>query len=192
MVNYYSQSLKISKERILMLYNDVDISRFTVCSEIKKKELRKKLKISIDEYIILMVHRLSPVRKTDMYIPKILESEFWQDKKVRLLIIGDGPERNLLEKLTKESIAGEKISFLGAKANRNLQEYYAVADMFINPSYTEGFPYVILEAMASGLPIVATDAGGTKDLFGNLQKKYIVEKTNVKLFAMKIQELYKK
>lgn len=190
MVDYYSKNLKINKERMMMLYNDIDLSRFKVHSNIEKKELRKNLGIDENDYIILMVHRLSPVRKTDLYIPKILESKFWENKKVKLLIIGDGPERELLEKLTKESSARKRILFLGVKANRELQEYYAIADLFINPSYTEGFPRVVIEAMASGLPIVATNAGGTKDLFGAIQKNYIVDRTDMEVFSKKMQELY--
>ena len=190
MVDYYSHALKIPKKRILMLYNDIDIDRFTQHTPEEKAKLRHQLGIAQDEYIVLMVHRLSPVRKTDMYIPRIMEDEFFRDKRIRLLIIGDGPERPLLERLTRNSAARDRISFLGSKPNKELQDYYAIADLFVNPSYTEGFPRVVIEAMACGLPVVATNAGGTADLFGPLQTLYVTDKNDPSLIAEKIAEIY--
>lgn len=190
MVDYYSQALKIPRKRILMLYNDIDIDRFVQHTPEEKVQLRQKLGISQGEYIVLMVHRLSPVRKTDMYIPRIMEEADLADKNIRLLIIGDGPERKQLEELTANSSAKDRITFLGSRPNKEIQDYYAIADLFVNPSYTEGFPRVVIEAMACGLPVVATDAGGTADLFGKQQREYVVDKKDSKLFAKKVAEIY--
>jgi len=189
MIDYYVKVVKVNKDKMLLLYNDIDIERFSLPSIEEKQAVRKELGFSNSEKIILMVHRLSPVRKTDMYIPYIFETEKLKELNAYLLIIGDGPERPILEKLISDSPARDRIKLLGAKPNSEIAEYYKAADFFINPSYTEGFPRVVIEAMASGLPVVATDAGGTIDIFGEMQKKYIVDKSNKEEFREKLLEL---
>lgn len=78
---------------------------------------------------------------------------------VQLLIVGDGP---LLPELRSQ--APDNVTFTGAKHGEELAELYASADLFVFPSCTETFGNVVLEAMASGLPVIAADAGGTRDL----------------------------
>lgn len=189
MIKYYIDSLKIDSRKMLMLYNDIDISRFSSITKEQKEQLRTELGFSNDEKIILMVHRLSPVRKTDKYIPAVLEDQRIIDLNAKLLIVGEGPERKKLEEEIDKSIIKDRIVFLGAKPNNIIEQYYKISDVFINPSYTEGFPRVILEAMSCGLPIVATDAGGTIDIFGELQKDFVVDKENVSLFRKMLIKL---
>jgi glycosyltransferase involved in cell wall biosynthesis len=189
MIDYYVNVVKVNKDKMLLLYNDIDIERFSMPSVNEKQINRKKIGFNGSEKIILMVHRLSPVRKTDMYIPYIFESKKLKELNAFLLIIGDGPEKPLLEKLIEHSPAKDRIRLLGSIPNSEIEKYYKAADVFINPSYTEGFPRVVLEAMACGLPIVATDAGGTKDIVGPHQKDYIIEKNNINRFRDKLFEL---
>ncbi|WNS81184.1 glycosyltransferase family 4 protein [Domibacillus sp. DTU_2020_1001157_1_SI_ALB_TIR_016] len=189
MIDYYVNELKIKREKMLLLYNDIDIKRFNTPSVEEKQKIKERLGFNSSEKIILMVHRLSPVRKTDLYIPYIMEDESLTDHNATLVIIGEGPEKANLEYLIKKSPANNRIKLLGSKPNREVQEYYRAADIFINPSYTEGFPRVVIEAMACGLPIVATDAGGTNDIFENLQKQYVVPKKDRKMFRDKLSTL---
>jgi glycosyltransferase involved in cell wall biosynthesis len=76
----------------------------------------------------------------------------------KLILVGDGPAREQLAKASHDNIV-----FLGYKSGRELQELYASGDIFVFPSSTETFGNVILEAMCSGLPVVAARAGGVKD-----------------------------
>ena len=78
---------------------------------------------------------------------------------------------------------------MGPKPNAEIQKYYAGADVFVNPSYSEGFPRVIIEAMSAGLPVVVTDVGGTKDILPDEQKKYLMDKDDVSGFRDKVLEL---
>lgn len=189
MIDYYTNVVKVNNKKMLLLYNDIDINRFSIPSITEKQNARTALGFSSSEKIILMVHRLSPVRKTDMYVPYIFEAEILKEHNAHLVIIGDGPEMPLLKKQISDSIAKDRIHLLGSKPNNEITLYYTAADIFINPSYTEGFPRVVIEAMACGLPIIATDAGGTRDLFGNLQKNYVVDKDNIEEFREKLSIL---
>ncbi len=86
---------------------------------------------------------------------------------VKLLIVGDGPYRRQLEELTMETGWSKDINFLGQKTREQITEILSVTDVFVNPSYSEGLPTSVLEAGAIGVPIVATDVGGTREIVEN-------------------------
>lgn len=167
MVYYYRQTYHLPAGKVALLYNDVDLSAIEAPAPVSNSGPPR----------VLMVHRLSPVRETGRYFPALLAAlgEFGSnDTRVALDVVGDGPERAELERMAAG--AGFDVRFRGAVPNRELDRYYASATLFVMPSYREGFPRVILEAMARGLPIVATDAGGTRDLVGPSQERFIIDR----------------
>ena len=85
---------------------------------------------------------------------------------VRLVVVGDGPERSRLERAAADPVLDDRMQVVGPVPNRDLPELYAAADCLVMPSYEEGFPRVLLEAMACGTPVVTTDAGGSADVVG--------------------------
>lgn len=187
MVKYYATEGHVKRDKIRLLYNDIDTERFTVISDEEKNKLRDELGLNRNTLYILQVHRFSEVRRTALYIPSIMEFAK-KNKNVKLLIIGSGPEEDCVkEKVRSEGFTN--IELLGSKPNVEIQKYYQASDIFINPSWVEGFPRVVIEAMASGKPIVATDAGGTKDLFTDVQKPFIVDRENVDGFQSRLQEM---
>ncbi len=112
-----------------------------------------------EQYILLYAGRLAPEKDLDV----LLETMEWIPpeirEKVHWLIVGEGPYRKEMEKRTVGSV-----TFTGWKSDKELAVLYAAADLFVFPSSTETFGNVVLEAMASALPIVAADAGGVKEL----------------------------
>jgi glycosyltransferase involved in cell wall biosynthesis len=182
MIDYYNKTLKISQNKLLLLYNDIDLKRFLPIKKINQSKIIK----------LLIVHRFSPVRQTTIYFPAIIEklnSKIATGVSFELTMIGEGPEIVELKEQAKIASIGVKIDFLGATPNSLIQKYYAEADLFLMPSYREGFPRVIIEAMAMRLAIVATDAGGTKDIVGPQQLKYIVSRDDPEAFASRMMEL---
>lgn len=117
---------------------------------------------------ILFVSRLIEGKGLQFVIPKIKDVSDIVLKKchqgIKLLIVGDGPYRQTLEKLTKENGADGIVSFEGRKNKDEVKEYYRSADILILPSLSEGMPNVVLEAMACGLPVVMTPCEGSKEL----------------------------
>lgn len=192
MVAYYQRELKIAFSKFVVLYNDIDTRRFCQATASEKAVLKKKYDLAADEKIILFVHRFSPVRKTSYYLPFIFDVFFEQEKKedLRFIIVGDGPEKSQIIKEISQKIYADRILFLGNIPNMKIEEIYKTADIFIQPTYAEGFPRTLIEAMACGLPVVTTNAGGIKDILGDEQKNFMVDVSDRDAFADKMKILF--
>lgn len=109
-------------------------------------------------------------------MPKILEKL----PEAKLVLIGDGPERRGLEKLTNELNLGSSVVFAGKVTHKELENWYATADVFVLPSIvtsdgdTEGLGVVFLEAIASGTPVVGSNVGGIPDIIRHNQTGLLV------------------
>ena len=189
MLEYYENIVGVKKEKLVCLYNDIDISRFKIIDQNKQKIVKNELNVDVSKKIILFVHRLSPIRKSLFYMPFVLKDILLSEDDYICYVIGGGDEKKELKKLIKQDELEDKIFVLGEKPNSVIQKYYQISNIFINPTYTEGFPRVLIEAMASGLPIVTTNAGGTADIVGELQSKFMVDIHDRKGFAIKLKEL---
>jgi glycosyltransferase involved in cell wall biosynthesis len=183
MVDYYKTVYRVRPGKCVLLYNDIDIDKY-------KPTVRGP---GCRDLRVLMLHRLSPVRETSRYLPGIVAAlsgyAAEQGRPVELNIVGDGPERRELEYAAAAASGGLRVAFHGAIPNRRVHEFYSRADIFIMPSYREGFPRVIIEAMAMGLPIVTTDAGGTRDLLGPQQREFVAPRDDAAAFAGKLRLL---
>ena len=87
--------------------------------------------------------------------------------KIKLFIVGDGNYRQELEILAGKLRCCGSIKFLGEKSSKGVMDTLGVTDIFVNPSYSEGLPTSVMEAASVGLPIVATDVGGTREVIRN-------------------------
>lgn len=107
---------------------------------------------------------------------------------VQLTILGDGENRLDLLKLVSELQAESFVFMPGVK--KNVEDYLCQSDVYLSASKTEGLPLSILEAMSCGLPIVATNAGGTKDIVKNGINGYVVGVDDTEGFKKAIIDLY--
>lgn len=81
-----------------------------------------------------------------------------------LVVVGEGPQRRSLEALTDRMGLSSRVAFSGQIAQKDLPHYYSAADILVLPSSREGWPNVLLEAMACGTPVVATNVGGVREI----------------------------
>ena len=123
---------------------------------------------------ILFVGRLHPVKGTQYFLGamKIVHQELPEAK---LVLVGDGEEREHLETLTDNLGIRECVEFAGRVPHERVQDYMNQAEVFVLPSLSEGFPVTILEAMACGLPVVATRVGGLPDVIEDGVNGYLVK-----------------
>jgi glycosyltransferase involved in cell wall biosynthesis len=107
----------------------------------------------------------------------------------QLVIIGDGPEHQRLRRLAAELHLGNAVRFLGGISDADVQQWYARSTVFCLPSVQEGFGIVFLEAMAAGLPIVATSAAAIPEVVPHRQAGTLVPPANPAALAEAISEL---
>ena len=149
------KNFKICKQ-IEVIPNFIDLQRFT---KLRKDHFRVAIAPNNEKLIIHAsnfrpVKRVSDVIKIFNIIAKHIPS--------KLLLIGDGPDRNNCEKESRETEASEHIRFLGKMDM--VEEILSVGDLFILPSETESFGLAALEAMACQVPVISTNTGGLKEL----------------------------
>lgn len=157
----------VESGKIHLVYNGVDFKK----SDLSKEEARKK--IGIPGNIILSSGRMVPWKGFRMLIkimPKVLEiNQFF-----RLVIIGDGPEMNNLQTIVRNMGLDRKVYLVGRKNKEDMALYLAASDMFILNSGYEGFSHQILEAMAAGVPVIASAMGGNKEVIDQGQNGFLV------------------
>jgi len=124
---------------------------------------RQRYGIAPRERLVLTVQRLYPRKGVATFLEAaaIVGRELTD---VRFVIVGDGPERPALERRAGELGIDGRVVFTGAIANASLPELYAAAEVFAFHTLHEGLGIVLLEALASGCPVVTTTAGGTVDI----------------------------
>jgi len=135
-------------ERVAVVGRGVDTQLFS--PERRSERLRVAWGCSGSETVALHVGRLAPEKNLGLFVDAILEMQVI-DPKVRVVLVGDGPQGPALRRRHPEFV------FAGMRTGEDLAEHYASADVFLFPSVTETFGNVTLEAMASGLAVVAYD-----------------------------------
>jgi glycosyltransferase involved in cell wall biosynthesis len=177
----YVLSLGAKPEKIKVIHNGVDLARFRPLAG-KKEDMRRKLGIPQNAIVVITVRRL--VYKNG--IDTLIESANIVVKKnstIIFLVVGNGPDFNKVELKIKQLGIEEKFRLTGFVADEDLPLYYNTADFFVLPSKSgEGLPLVALEAMACGLPVIATNVGGIGEI---MMEEYgqLVPANNPKLLA---------
>jgi phosphatidylinositol alpha 1,6-mannosyltransferase len=138
--------------------------------------------IGESEYVVAFVSRLVREKELDTVIAteRLLQA---REMPHRLVIVGDGPERAMLERALPDAV------FTGFLQGEDLAAAYASADVFLFPSETETFGNVTLEAMASGLPCLCADATGSRSLVVHGETGFLVAPRNAHSFAGRVTVL---
>ena len=132
-----------------------------LCRLLPNNFIREKYNIEDDIIIIGSTGRIVWQKRYDQLI-SLLEHYNFNEKKYHFLIAGEGSLRNKLITEVKKQKLHRHITFIGNI--KNIPEFLSAIDIYIQPSSTEGFPLSVLEAMAAGLPIICSDAGGLKEM----------------------------
>jgi glycosyltransferase involved in cell wall biosynthesis len=170
--NSYAGLNANSLKKGYVLYNGVDPKFFECITPQKKKEQRKKeLGLVDNRPLFISVANLVPY-KDYFSVLKALKLLKERSYSYFYLILGDGPLRNVLEQLINNYELNSNVQIFGHV--ENVKDFLNISDILIHSSKGEGCSNAILEAMASGLPIVASNTGGTKEIV-NMENGYLFE-----------------
>ena len=169
--------------KIAVIYNG--IAPLTV-EEDHKKELLTELGIEPDEVVIGTVARLDAVKNQPMML-QATRALIDQGYKVRLLLVGDGPERENLGAITRQLELNSAVVFTGFQSKP--ADYLGLMDIFLLPSFTEGTSMTLLEAMSLGIATVATRVGGTPEIVEDKETGFLIESDDQEAFTSAIKKL---
>jgi len=147
----------VSSNRIHTIYNGVELPRVDMVKEDARRH------IGIAGNIIISAGRLVPWKGFRMLI-KLMPQLLQVNQFFRLVIVGDGPDMNMLHSVVRNLGLERKVFLVGRKSPAELAVFLAAADMFVLNTGYEGFSHQVLEAMQAGVPVITTTAGGNTEV----------------------------
>lgn len=187
----YAKRYGLDKKNIRVMPNYLRVSRM---QGIAREAARNELGLPQNKKIVLFLHRLSR-RKGAHLLPEIIK-EFDEREDVLFLVVGDGQEKENI-KFQVSCLAGRQASFKfqdairfeGSIPNDKIPYYFAASDVYLMPSEEEGMPNALLEAMAVGVPFVASDVGAVREMAPPIAGEFILLHGDTRLYAEKIKKL---
>lgn len=172
------------EEKIEVIYNSVD---FVGSETTHRQDIRNKLGLNNNK-VIVTAGRLVPWKGVDGLIAAIkkLISDF---NDIKLLVVGDGPDRPRLEELVIKEGLTKEVIFSGRVNLNDIFDYYSAADVFVLNSKYEGLSHVLLEVLKSERPIIASNSGGNPEVIENEKNGLLVDYGNVDQLVVAIKRM---
>ena len=166
----------------------IDLNKFQPQTKEKKRIMRKEYGFKEEDFILFYAAELNHNKHQDLLINVV---NILKDRipNIKLLLAGNGPLEGQYKRQVEQLNLGRYVDFLGYRDD--IPSLLAMSDVVVASSRREGLPVNIMEAMATGLPIVATDVRGHRDLIINGENGYIVGLDDIEGFAKSIEYLYK-
>ena len=161
-------------ERLRIAGRGVDLALFNPAR--RNAELRRSWGCRSDELVVISVGRLAPEKGLDLFASAARSMQAI-DPAIRVVVVGDGPVHARLER------RNPGFHFAGARVGEDLGAHYASADVFLFPSTTETFGNVVLEAMASGLAVVAFDDAAAREHIAHTESGLLAERGDARQFT---------
>lgn len=188
MVTAVSESLKKDTNELFEVKNNIKVIPNFICIDdykLENNDFYKKRFAPNNEKIICHISNFRKVKRIkDVLLSfEIISKEI----DVKLILVGDGPERSALEKISRESQYRNNIYFLGSL--KSTKEVLNISDLFFLPSSTESFGLSALEAMACGVPVISTKTGGIPEVVIDGESGYLSDVGDVKEMSSNAVEI---
>lgn len=170
---------KLPAEKLLVIPNGVDLERFAEAKPVARESLGR----TANRRLVVCVGRLDEQKGLD-WLLKAMPRVFAEVSGVELALIGQGPARERLTKLAARLGIADRVIFSGFRDD--VPEILAASEMAVLASRWEGMPNAVLEAMASGRPVVATDVDGVGEALGELAPEQVVPAEAPEEFARRV------
>jgi glycosyltransferase involved in cell wall biosynthesis len=188
MVEFMRHRWNLRPDKMRLLYNDVDVDRFTPLADAARPAAREHKGIRPGEWVVLVVQRLGFRHGTWLLVPLMEELRRRGLVDVTLVVVGGGDDEARLRAEAAASPARDQLRVIGPVPNADLPAWYQVCNAFLLPSYEEGFPRTLIEGMASARPVVTTRVGGTADVVGSYP--FVVEPGDLEGMADALTKLH--
>ena len=166
--------------------NGIDLARVVPSSE--RSAMRAQLGIAPNTFLVGTVGRLMPIKGLEYLIEAFAQFRRRRDpQESKLIIVGDGPLRAALEQCAESHGLSRQVEFLGMRTD--VYNLIRAFDAFVLPSLHEGVPMVLLEAMALGVPIVASAVGGIPEILEDRKEALLVPARDAGALAREIEML---
>ncbi|MEO8936526.1 MAG: glycosyltransferase family 4 protein [Burkholderiaceae bacterium] len=175
-------ALGVDASRVVVLRNGVDAERFTPLDRV---EARRRHRIEATSQVVVSVGRLHAAKGHDLVIEAIAGLPDAQ-----LLIVGGGSEDRALRAHAEALGVAHRVRFLGQQAHDELASLYAASDVLVLASSNEGWPNVLLEAMACGTPVVATNVGGVPEIVTSPEAGRIIDERSPRAIEAALRALF--
>jgi len=172
-------------EKIEVIHNSLDLSQYEITTQ--NGSLRKELGLSPDTPLVGMVANFNFDIKGHRYLIEAAKALSDRSTGATFLLVGDGPLRNRYEQMVQELGLKEKVRFLGKR--NDIPSILSSLDISVLSSTSEGLSNVILESMAAGKPIVATNVGGSSELVSDSVNGYLIPPADSGAMAEAIENL---
>ncbi|WP_151446682.1 glycosyltransferase family 4 protein [Lacisediminimonas profundi] len=185
--------LGVDPQRIVPLRNGVDLDVFRPLDsegegepkgECKDERNRVRSGLALQGFTLLSAGHLVPLKGHDLVIRALA-----QLPGVQLLIAGSGPQQVPLELLARELSVADRVRFLGALPQMELREVYGAADALVLASSSEGWANVLLESLACGTPVIATNVSGTPEVVNAPQAGILLQQRSPDAIAQAVRAL---
>jgi glycosyltransferase involved in cell wall biosynthesis len=150
----------IPGNRIDVILNGIDTDRFAASAGVRAA-VRAELGLAAGDYAVMMVARLDPIKDHATAVRACAQAAAAVPN-LRLVVVGDGPERAAVEGLVREMNLGGRVRLLGTR--HDVPRLLTATDTLLLTSVSEGVPLTVIEAMATGVPVVSTDVGSVSDV----------------------------
>ncbi len=182
--DFYRSKTRVSADKVLVIPNGIDLAEYP--SPNPQPADLSSLGIANERRSVCFVGRLEPQKGVQWLVES---AGGWLDKTpdCDLLIVGDGPQRELLERTAESQNIGNRVHFLGWRAD--VPQILARCELLVLPSAWEGMPNVVMEAMASARPVVACDVEGVSELLGPGNGPQMISHGDTAAIVEKIQSL---
>lgn len=175
------------KVRIHTIPNAIGCERFPGANDVRRRhELKQQMGIASGKNVILMVAAFRPEKRHDL-AKEVCRRVFERRDDVAFVFLGDGPSRRTF--IDQVAARGWGCNVFAPGYSEAVDDYYAVADIFMLTSINEPFGYVVLEAMKSGLPVVAFQSGGPVDVVEDGKTGFLVRAIALAEFAERLMKL---
>lgn len=187
--NFLVQKQKIKNENVAVIPNAVNTSIFKKIYEDENRIInRSKFGIKEEEIIIGTVARLE-LQKGHTYLLQAAKLCIEENRNIKFLLVGDGSLRQKLICESKDLGILENVIFMGWRTD--IPELMRCMDIFLLPSLWEGMPLVVLEAMSTGIPVIATKVSGTPEIIHHNKNGLLIEPKNIGDMYEKLKYLIK-